>query len=60
MANARKVALITGANKGRWRGNQEAAPLELPEGGKTGVDLALLGEDGPSGGYFHLGKRLPW
>jgi NAD(P)-dependent dehydrogenase (short-subunit alcohol dehydrogenase family) len=38
----------------------DAAPLEIPEGGKTGVELALLGEDGPSGGYFHLGKRLPW
>ena len=38
----------------------EAAPLEIPEGGKTGVELALLGEDGPSGGYFHLGKPIPW
>lgn len=38
----------------------DAAPMEIPEGGKTGVELALLGEDGPTGGYFHLGKRLPW
>jgi len=38
----------------------DAAPMELPEGGKTGVELALLGEDGPTGGYFHLGKALPW
>jgi NAD(P)-dependent dehydrogenase (short-subunit alcohol dehydrogenase family) len=38
----------------------DAAPMEIPEGGKTGVDLALLGEDGPTGGYFHLGKPLPW
>jgi NAD(P)-dependent dehydrogenase (short-subunit alcohol dehydrogenase family) len=38
----------------------DAAPLEIPEGGKTGVELALLGEDGPSGGYFHLGKQVPW
>jgi NAD(P)-dependent dehydrogenase (short-subunit alcohol dehydrogenase family) len=37
-----------------------AAPMEIPEGGKTGVALALLGEDGPTGGYFHLGKPLPW
>jgi NAD(P)-dependent dehydrogenase (short-subunit alcohol dehydrogenase family) len=38
----------------------EAAPMEIPEGGKTGVALALLAEDGPTGGFFHLGKRLPW
>ncbi len=38
----------------------DAAPMEIPEGGKTGVELALLGEDGPTGGFFHLGKGLPW
>ena len=38
----------------------DAAPMELPEGGKTGVALALLPDDGPTGGYFHLGKTLPW
>jgi NAD(P)-dependent dehydrogenase (short-subunit alcohol dehydrogenase family) len=38
----------------------DAAPMEIPEGGKTGVALALLGEDGPTGGYFHLGQTLPW
>lgn len=38
----------------------EAAPMEIPEGGKTGVALALLGEDGPTGGFFHLGETLPW
>ena len=38
----------------------DAAPMEIPEGGKTGVELALLGDDGPTGGYFHLGKRVPW
>jgi NAD(P)-dependent dehydrogenase (short-subunit alcohol dehydrogenase family) len=38
----------------------DAAPMEIPEGGKTGVELALLPEDGPSGGYFHLGQTLPW
>jgi NAD(P)-dependent dehydrogenase (short-subunit alcohol dehydrogenase family) len=38
----------------------DAAPMEIPEGGKTGVQLALLAEDGPTGGYFHLGKPLPW
>jgi NAD(P)-dependent dehydrogenase (short-subunit alcohol dehydrogenase family) len=38
----------------------DAAPMEIPEGGKTGVELALLGDDGPTGGYFHLGQSLPW
>jgi NAD(P)-dependent dehydrogenase (short-subunit alcohol dehydrogenase family) len=38
----------------------DAAPMELPEGGKTGVALALLDEAGPSGGFFHMGQTLPW
>jgi NAD(P)-dependent dehydrogenase (short-subunit alcohol dehydrogenase family) len=38
----------------------DAAPMEIPEGAKTGVALALLGADGPTGGFFHLGKPLPW
>jgi NAD(P)-dependent dehydrogenase (short-subunit alcohol dehydrogenase family) len=37
-----------------------AAPMEIPEGAITGVELALLGDDGPTGGYFHMGKPLPW
>jgi NAD(P)-dependent dehydrogenase (short-subunit alcohol dehydrogenase family) len=38
----------------------DAAPMEIPEGGKTGVALALLDESGPSGGFFHMGQTLPW
>jgi NAD(P)-dependent dehydrogenase (short-subunit alcohol dehydrogenase family) len=38
----------------------EAATMEIPEGAKTGVTLATLPADGPTGGYFHLGKPLPW
>ena len=37
-----------------------AAPMEVSEGGKTSVLLATLPDDGPTGGYFHLGKPLPW
>ena len=37
-----------------------AAPLDLSEGGKTSVQLATLPDDGPTGGYFHLGESLPW
>jgi NAD(P)-dependent dehydrogenase (short-subunit alcohol dehydrogenase family) len=38
----------------------DQAPMELSEGGKTSAALATLPDDGPSGGYFHLGKPLPW
>jgi len=38
----------------------DAAPMEIPEGAKTSVDLALIGPDGPSGRFIHLGKELPW
>ena len=38
----------------------KAAPLEISEGGKTSVQLATLPDDGPTGGYFHLGQPLPW
>ncbi|NYF79657.1 SDR family oxidoreductase [Granulicella arctica] len=38
----------------------EGAVMEITDGVKTGVELATLGEDGPTGGYFHLGKALPW
>jgi NAD(P)-dependent dehydrogenase (short-subunit alcohol dehydrogenase family) len=36
------------------------APMELEDGAKTSIALATLGEDGPTGGYFHMGKPLPW
>ncbi len=36
------------------------APMELADGAMTSVDLATLGPDGPTGGYFHLDQRLPW
>lgn len=38
----------------------EQAPLEVSEGGRTSVLLATLPEDGPSGGFFHVGEPLPW
>lgn len=36
------------------------ATMELSEGGKTSAQLALLPENGPSGGFFHVGETLPW
>jgi NAD(P)-dependent dehydrogenase (short-subunit alcohol dehydrogenase family) len=38
----------------------DQAPMELSDGAKTSVGLATLPEDGPTGGYFHMGKPLPW
>ena len=36
------------------------APMEIVDGAKTGVALALLGADGPSGGFFHMGEAIAW
>jgi NAD(P)-dependent dehydrogenase (short-subunit alcohol dehydrogenase family) len=36
------------------------AMLEISEGGKTSVQLATLDDNGPTGGFFHLGQALPW
>jgi NAD(P)-dependent dehydrogenase (short-subunit alcohol dehydrogenase family) len=38
----------------------DAAPMEIPDGAKTSVELALLPANGPTGGYFHMGEALPW
>jgi len=38
----------------------QGAQLEVDEGAKTAVELATLGEDGPTGSFQHLGKTLPW
>jgi NAD(P)-dependent dehydrogenase (short-subunit alcohol dehydrogenase family) len=38
----------------------EGAMMELTDGAKTSVELATLPEDGPSGGFFHMGETLPW
>jgi NAD(P)-dependent dehydrogenase (short-subunit alcohol dehydrogenase family) len=36
------------------------APMGVVEGAKTEVELATLGDDGPTGGFFHLGKEIAW
>jgi NAD(P)-dependent dehydrogenase (short-subunit alcohol dehydrogenase family) len=37
-----------------------AAPMEIPDGAKTSVELALLNPDGPNGRFIHMGQELPW
>jgi NAD(P)-dependent dehydrogenase (short-subunit alcohol dehydrogenase family) len=36
------------------------ADLDIETGGRTSVELATLPDDGPTGGFFHLGQRFPW
>ena len=38
----------------------EGAQMEIVDGAKTSVELATLPDDGPTGGYFHMGETLPW
>jgi NAD(P)-dependent dehydrogenase (short-subunit alcohol dehydrogenase family) len=38
----------------------EEAPMEVSEGGKTSAELAMLPENGPNGGFFHMGKPVAW
>lgn len=34
--------------------------IDVPTGARSSVDMALLGADGPTGTFTHLGKTLPW
>ncbi|GAB6196780.1 SDR family oxidoreductase [Lysobacter xanthus] len=34
--------------------------LDVRTGARTSVEMALLGADGPTGGFHHLGEVLPW
>lgn len=38
----------------------EGAMMEITDGAKTSVQLALLEANGPTGGYYHMGETLPW
>lgn len=38
----------------------DKAPMEVADGAKTGAELALISDSGPTGGFFHLGKPIPW
>jgi NAD(P)-dependent dehydrogenase (short-subunit alcohol dehydrogenase family) len=38
----------------------DAAPMDVVDGAKTGVWLATLGEDGPTGGFFHMQDAIGW
>ena len=38
----------------------DKAPMEIVDGAKTSVALALIAQDGPNGRFIHLGQELPW
>jgi NAD(P)-dependent dehydrogenase (short-subunit alcohol dehydrogenase family) len=38
----------------------DAAPMNVVDGAKTEVELATIGVDGPSGGFFHMGETISW
>jgi NAD(P)-dependent dehydrogenase (short-subunit alcohol dehydrogenase family) len=40
--------------------NAGEGAMDIPDGARTSVRLALVGDDGPQGGFFHLDDRLPW
>jgi len=40
--------------------NHGGGELDIPEGAKTSVAMALLPDDGPSGSFVHLGETLAW
>jgi len=38
----------------------DTAPMEIVDGAKSSVELALIGANGPNGSFSHLGQALPW
>ncbi|KUL55412.1 short-chain dehydrogenase [Streptomyces sp. NRRL F-4489] len=40
--------------------NDGAGDLDVTEGARTSVTMALLGDDGPTGTYTHRGETVPW
>ncbi|CAL9592812.1 3-oxoacyl-[acyl-carrier-protein] reductase FabG [Streptomyces sp. enrichment culture] len=40
--------------------NDGEGELEIPDGARTGVAMALLDDDGPTGTYTHRGATVPW
>ena len=41
-------------------GDQQNGELEVADGARTSVRLALIDNAGPTGGYFYLDQVLPW
>ena len=39
---------------------EQRGELDVPEGARTSVMLALIDNDGPNGGFFYMDQVLPW
>lgn len=39
---------------------EQRGELDVPEGARTSVMLALVDKDGPTGGFFYMDQVLPW
>ena len=39
---------------------EQRGELDVPDGARTSVRLALIDDDGPNGGFFYLEESLPW
>jgi carbonyl reductase 1 len=62
LAHDRRQILVNAANPGwvRTRMGGSGAPRSPELGARTPVWLALLPEGGPTGGFFHDEKPIPW
>lgn len=38
----------------------DEAPMEIVDGAKSSVEMALIGPNGPSGSFSHMGQTLAW
>ena len=41
-------------------GGEQHGELEVADGARTSVRLALIDDDGPNGGFFYKDEVLPW
>lgn len=41
-------------------GGEQRGEIEVDEGAKSSVQMALIGADGPNGSFTYLGQVLPW
>ncbi|MEE4111974.1 MAG: SDR family oxidoreductase [Desulfobacteraceae bacterium] len=38
----------------------QRAPMDVADGAKTALRLAMIGPDGPTGKFFHFDEEIPW